>query len=512
VREPVAPPAPVAAAPAAQAREPSALRTPASQPVPARADTAAPRPAPVAVPSPPPAGPGPAGLAHGAHAAAAREAPRATLRSFDAVPAPAEARPPTLELVRELHDRVAAQLDLARVPIDKLSEEALWQRAETAVCDLVEQLEADGTLPAGVDQDVLIKDALNELLGLGPLEDLLADDEVTDVVVDRPDLILVERGGRLVSAERAFSSDAALRKAIDRLLAPAGRKLDAATPLVDARVPGGARVVAALPPVAVRGACLTVRKPRPAAASLDELARAGALSAQMAQFLATAVAARRNIVVCGGAGSGKHVALAALAAAVPAGERVVTVEEVAELAVARDHWVALEARLPEEGRGGISLGEVVRGALRMRPDRLVVSEVRGAEALEVLSALGAHAEGGMISVGGDSAAAALARLESLARLAAPEASARGLRELVAHAAHVVVTVSRFADGVRRVVSIGEVTGPQGEGYAVRELFTFQVQGQGEGGVRGRFAGTGIVPRFYEVLQARGEPADASVFR
>jgi pilus assembly protein CpaF len=202
----------------------------------------------------------------------------------------------------------------------------------------------------------------------------------------------------------------------------------------------------------------------------------------------------------------------ALAAAIPAGERVVSVEEVAELAIGHDHWVALEARLPEDGRPGVTLHDVVRAALRMRPDRLVVGEVRGVEALEVLSALGAGAEGGVISVGGDSAAAALVRLEALARLAAPEASARGLRELVAHAAHLVVTLARFADGIRRVVSIGEVTGPQGEGYAVRELFSFQLQGQGEGGVRGRFAGTGIVPRFYEQLQARGETADASVFR
>jgi pilus assembly protein CpaF len=225
------------------------------------------------------------------------------------------------------------------------------------------------------------------------------------------------------------------------------------------------------------------------------------------------VGARKNIVVCGGAAAGKSGLVSALAAAIPPNERVVSVEEVAELSIGHDHWVALEARLPEEGRPGVSFMDVVRSALRMRPDRLVVGEVRGVEALEVLAALAASAEGGVIAVGGDSAAAALARLEALARLAAPEASARGLREIVAHAAHIVVTVARFSDGVRRVVSIGEVTGPQGEGYAVRELFSFQIAaGAAEGGVRGRFAGTGIVPRFYEQLQARGEAADASVFR
>jgi pilus assembly protein CpaF len=216
------------------------------------------------------------------------------------------------------------------------------------------------------------------------------------------------------------------------------------------------------------------------------------------------------VLVAGGPLSGKSTLLGALAGLVPGGERVVSVEEVAELPGGEGR-VALETRPAEDGRPAVGFVDVVRAALRMRPDRLIVGEIRGAEALEVLAAM-ASGDGAFATVAGDSVSAALARLETLARLAAPDASPRGLRELVVGAAGVVVHVSRYADGVRRVTSVAEVTGLQADGYATRELFSFQVQGHGESGIRGRFAGAGVVPKFYEQLEARGEKADPALFR
>jgi len=266
-----------------------------------------------------------------------------------ALPPPDPNRAKVLELQREIHDRLVAQLDLTRIPIERLGDENLWQRAESAICDIVEQLDADGHLPGFVDQDTLIKDALNEALGLGPLEDLLADDEVTDILVNRPDRVIVSRGGRLQPFEKAFSSDGALRQVIDRLIAPSGRRAGDDAPLIDIRLRDGARLTAAIPPLAVRGACLTLRKPRRQMLSLDDLTRAGTLSTNIADFLATCVSARRNIVICGGGGAGKTTLAAALAALFPPGERIVTVEDVAELALGGDQWIALETR-PPDGR------------------------------------------------------------------------------------------------------------------------------------------------------------------
>lgn len=423
-------------------------------------------------------------------------------------------RAKVLELQRVIHERLAGQLDLDRLPLERLADEALWQRAEGAIVDLVEQMDADGAIPEFVDRDALIKDALNETLGLGPLEDFLVDDDISFVLVNRPDRILIERAGQMALSDKGFSSDKALRKVIERLVAPAGVRLEEAGPLLDLRLPDGVRLTCALPPLAVRGACFALRKLRPSLLALDDLVRAGSLSTHMADFLATCVSARRNILVCGAPNSGKTALLAALVGLVPASERVVSVEEVAELELARDNWISLETRPPGlDGRGGVGMVDILRAALRMRPDRLVVGDVRGAEAFELCSALASAHDGAVIGVGGDGARAALARLESMARLAAAEASARGLRELVAHAFHIVVQMTRFADGLRRVSAIYEVTGTDEDGCALRELFAFQPQGLGgDGAVRGRFAGAGVIPKFYEQLEARGLPADPSVFR
>ena len=418
----------------------------------------------------------------------------------------------TLELQRDIHDRLVTQLELSRVAIERLAEESLWQRAESVIVDLVEQMDGAGQIPAYVDQDSLIKDTLNETLGLGPLEDLLADDQVTAILVNRHDRVLAERAGRLEHSDKSFSSELALRQVIDRLVAPTGRRADASTSILDLRLPDGARLTAVL--AATRGPTLSLRKPRAGVVSFEELVRASVLSKPMADFLGVCVNARRNVVVAGGSSSAKAHVLAALAGAASPGERVVSIEEVAELSLGRDAWIALEARVPDEsGKGGVTTTELLRAARGLRPDRLVVGEVSGPEAYELLVGMAGPLDGTLVGVAADGARPALTQLETFARLGAGSAPTVAVRGLVTQAAQVVVHVARYADGAQRVSSITEVNGLRGEDYETRELFQFQAQGRGpDGAVRGRFAALGFVPRFYETLEARGIAADPSVFK
>ena len=413
-----------------------------------------------------------------------------------------------LELQASILDRLVPKLDLDDVPLDKLGEEELWQKAESSIVDMVETLDSSGELPKFVDQDQLIKDTLNEALGLGPLEDLLADEKVEEIVVDRRDRILVSRAGQLSSAPSAFSSDDSFRRVVERLVAPTGQVVDEAHPLVDVRLRDGSRLAAAVPPVAVRGACLTLRKPKSSSLTLSDMISRGALSPEMADFLTTCVAARRNLLVCGAAGAGKSALLAALATAAPEGERIVSVEEVSELALGREDWIALESR-PSDGNGvaAVNLGTLLRGALRLRPDRLVVGDIRGGEALDLVQAMAASADGTLASVAGEGARPSLARLTAMARLAAPGASVQAMRELVSCAVDVVVHMARYADGVYRIASIEEVVGASDDGFHTQPLFAFRGSSE-EGG----FAAAGVIPYFYAELEARGIPADTAIFR
>lgn len=409
-----------------------------------------------------------------------------------------------LELQQSILDRLVPKLELDEIPVDRLGEEDLWQRAEESIVDMVETMDSSGDVPKFIDQDQLIKETLNEALGLGPLEDLLADEGVDEIIVDRRDRILIGKNGALKGAGRAFSSDDTFRRVVERLVAPTGQSIDETSPFVDVRLRDGSRLAAAVPPVAVRGACLTLRKPRGGAYSLADLIGQGALNAGMGDFLSTCVKARKNILVCGAPGSGKSAVLAALAASAPAGERIVSVEEVSELSLGRDDWIALESR-PSDGNGlaSVDLETLLRGALRMRPDRLVVGDIRGREALELVSAMASSNDGTVASVSGDSAEAALARLTSMARLASPGSTAEALRELIACAVDVVVHVAHYADGIYRVADIEEVLGTAVDGFSTQTVFTFRGDGQ--------FAAAGVVPSFYADLKARGIQADTSIF-
>jgi pilus assembly protein CpaF len=407
-----------------------------------------------------------------------------------------------LDLQSNILERLRAKLDLDKIPIDRLHEEDLWQRAERATIDLVETLETSGELPKYIDQDTLIKEALNEALALGPLEDLLADDQIDEIIIDRRDRVVVGKAGVLRGSGKAFSSDDVFEKVVRRLVAEAGATIDETRPLVDLRMRDGTRLTAAVAPVAARGACLVLKKAASQMPQLADLVSQNALSPGMADFLGTCVTARRNILVCGAAGSGKTTIAGALAAATPLGERVVSIEEVAELSIKRDEWIPLETRAGTARNAAIDLGQLLEIALRLAPDRLIVGEVRGNEALPLVQALCASIDGAVVAMTGEGATAALGRLAMLARLTAPGGDG-AIRELIAQAFEIVIHVARWSDGTIRVLSIEEVVGCTDAAFDTHVLFQFR---------DGAFAATGTVPRFYAELEARGIPADQAVFR
>ena len=406
-----------------------------------------------------------------------------------------------LDLQSNILERLRAKLDLDKVPMERLHEEELWQRAERATIDLVETLETSGELPKYIDQDTLIKETLNEALALGPLEDLLADDQIDEIVIDRRDRVVVGKAGVLRGSGKAFSSDDVFEKVVRRLVAEAGATIDEMHPVVDLRMRDGTRLTAAVAPVAARGACILLKKAPAQMPLLADLVAQGAMSPGMADFLGTCVTARRNILVCGAPRSGKTTLAAALAAAAPAGERVVSIEDVAELAIRRDEWIQLEARTGTARQPAIDLAQLLELALRIDPDRLIVGEVRGDEAMPLIQALCSSVDGAVVVMTGDGAHAALGRLATLARLGLLGGDTP-VRELVAQAFEIVVHVARWSDGTLRVLSVEEVVGCNDLAFDTHVLFQLR---------DGTFAATGTVPRFYAELEARGIPADQAVF-
>ncbi len=406
-----------------------------------------------------------------------------------------------LDLQSTILERLRTKLDLDKIPFERLHEEDLWQRAERATIDFVESLETSGELPKYIDQDALIKETLSEALALGPLEDLLADDKVDEIVIDRRDRVIVGKDGQLRGSGKAFSSDEVFERVVKRLVAEAGAQIDDTRPIVDLRMRDGTRLTAAVSPVAGRGACLVLKKPATPAPQLAELATQGVMSTAMADFLATCVTARRNILVCGALGSGKTTIVGALASAAPPGERVISVEDVGELSLSREEWVQLETRVGVGSHANVDLATLIETALRLSPDRLVVGEVRGREALPLVQALNSSVDGAVVAMTGEGGTTTLARLATLARQGGANDAA--IRELVAQAFEIVVHASRWIDGSVKVLAIEEVASYGETGFETTVLFQYR-----DGG----FHPTGSVPRFYSELEARGIPADQAVFR
>ncbi len=410
----------------------------------------------------------------------------------------------TSALRRRIHRLLLDRLDVSSLRPEELDDRTLRPRVAGELGRIVAELAAE--LPHGIDAGRLQKEIADEALGLGPLEALLADAAVGEVMVVDRETIYVERHGRIERAPAAFSSDESLRAAIERIVTPLGRRIDESQPLVDARLKDGSRVNAIIPPLAIRGACLTIRKFATTRLTMADLVAGGTLDPRMARFLERCVAGRKNLVVSGGTGSGKTTLLGVLSSAIPAGERIITVEDAAELRLDQPHVVSLETRPANmEGKGEYTIRDLVKNTLRMRPDRIVVGECRGGEALDMLQAMNTGHDGSLTTTHASSPREAVARLETLSLMAGLDLPSRAIREQIASAVHVIVQIARLGDGSRKVTHVSEVVGLDESGRVdVEDIFVFARAGTGAGGkVLGEFRATGRLPSFLGDLIARG---------
>lgn len=379
------------------------------------------------------------------------------------------------QVKRTIHHRLVENLDISRLKQLESS-----QAMQDAIKYTVRTLLEEEPLPLAVNErERLVQDVLDETLGLGPLEPLLTDPEINDILVNGPESVWVDRNGRLFETEIKFANAEHLLHVINRVVAQVGRRVDESSPIVDARLPDGSRVNAIIPPLALDGAVLSIRRFRPVPFHFEDLVSRGTVSKSMAAFLQLCVRARLNILVSGGTSAGKTTLLNVLSEHISDSERLVTIEDTAELRLQQRHVIRLESRPANiEGRGAIGQRELVKNALRMRPDRIIVGEVRGPEALDMLQAMNTGHEGSLTTVHANSPRDALSRLETLVLLSGVDLSQRSIREQIGSAFNLILQVKRLADGTRRVVSISEVTGVQEGVISLQELFHFDMSTSG----------------------------------
>jgi pilus assembly protein CpaF len=413
------------------------------------------------------------------------------------------------KLKRELHTRLVERLDLSA--LEKIRDEGmLIQQIRAAVLDF---LRAEQAPMSGAERDSIVEEIVWEVTGLGPLEPLMRDLTISDILVNGPKAVYVERHGRLERTPIIFRDNAHLLTVIDRIVSRVGRRVDESSPMVDARLADGSRVNAIIPPLALDGPVLSIRR-FGATIGPDRLVELGAMTPEMLHFLAACVVSRLNIIISGGTGSGKTTMLNALSAFIPSHERIVTIEDAAELRLQQSHVVRLETRPPNtEGRGEVLARDLVKNALRMRPDRIIIGEVRAGEALDMLQAMNTGHEGSLTTIHANTPRDALARIETMVLFAGTALPTRAIREQISSALHLVVQVSRQSDGSRRVTSITEVTSMEDHVVTAQEIFRFRRRGvDGNGRVMGEFEATGIRPLFAEMIATRGIEMSSDLFR
>ncbi len=434
--------------------------------------------------------------------------------SLPALPAPAQ--DPYAEIKRsikqQIHRELVERLDIKRLSASRIDAEQLRGRAREVVNSIMGEIRAK--LPSSVNPDELGTEIINEAIGLGPLEKFLADDSITEIMVNGPDKIFVERNGKIEYTGQAFMDSNSVMATIERIVAPLGRRIDESQPYVDARLPDGSRVNCIIHPLSLVGPCMTIRKFPKRQLFDKDLFQKGTFTPAMARFLEVCVKARKNIVVSGGTGSGKTTLLNVLSNYLPHDERIVTVEDSAELRLNQPHLVRLESRPPNiEGRGAITIRDLVRNCLRMRPDRIIVGECRGGEALDMLQAMNTGHDGSLTTVHANAPRDVISRLETMVLMSGMELPSRAIREQIASAIDIIVHESRFSDGSRKVTCISEVVGLEGSQITMQDIFVYKQTGiSTKGKVQGSFEATGAVPTFYGDLAARGLDLDIAIFQ
>lgn len=411
-----------------------------------------------------------------------------------------------LKLVARLRDKVLARLD----PLLDITNPRLVRENIEAMFPQV--LSEENAAITRAERVRLFEQVVAEILGYGPIEPLLRDDTITEIMVNGPHAIYIERNGKIEKTLLAFENEEHLMRIIERIVTPLGRRVDEASPMVDARLPDGSRVNVTIPPISLVGPVLTIRKFSRIPYTAEDLITFGTITPEFVEFARACVQARLNIIISGGTGTGKTTLLNVLSGFIPANERIITIEDAAELQLKQEHVVTLESRPPNiEGRGEITIRDLVINALRMRPDRIVVGETRGGEALDMLQAMNTGHDGSLSTLHANSARDALRRLETMVLMSGMDLPLRAVREQIASAIDCIIHLDRFSDGSRKVVQVAEVQGMEGDVVVMQDIFRFQQAGFKDGRILGRLEPTGIRPKFYEKIERAGIRLPSNIF-
>lgn len=421
------------------------------------------------------------------------------------------------ELKKRIHQKLIEKLDLKHLEIDMTDPVKAKQiREKTEAVISTALAEETGVFLSSFEvRKRLVKEISDEALGLGPLEDLIDDNNISDIMVNNRNQIYIERFGKIELSPKRFLSNEQVRQVIERIIAPLGRRIDELVPMVDARLPDGSRVNAIIPPLSLTGPTLTIRKFGRERLTIDDLLRLNTMSDPMREFLRAAVSARKNVIVSGGTGSGKTTVLNVLSTFIPENERIISIEDAAELKLRQEHWVRLESRPPNiEGKGEITIRDLFRNSLRMRPDRVIIGECRGNETLDMLQAMNTGHDGSMTTIHANSTTDVLTRLDSMILMSGAELPIRAIREMVASAIDVIIHTTRLPDGTRKVMQITEVTGMKDDMHIdLQDIFVFKQTGiDAQAKVLGSFQATGYIPSFMDEIKIRGIHLPEDVFK